>query len=59
MAKKVECSSCYFEFSPDADVIVGEIVSCPDCGADLEILAIEGDKIKVKVAEAGKEDWGE
>jgi alpha-aminoadipate carrier protein LysW len=56
---KIECPSCYFEFSPDADIVVGEIVTCPDCGVDLEVLEINGDVVKVKTAEVGSEDWGE
>lgn len=56
---KIECPSCYFEFKPDADAMVGEVITCPDCGVDLEILELTKNNIKVKVAEIGKEDWGE
>lgn len=56
---KIECPACYFEFTPEEGVVVGEIVTCPDCGVDLEILEISGDTIKVKTAEVGSEDWGE
>ena len=40
------------------DAIVGEIVSCPDCGADYEIAALNG-TVTIKKAESVKEDWGE
>ena len=56
---KIECPSCYFEFELDTESVVGEVITCPDCGVDLEILEIKEDFVKVKVAEIGKEDWGE
>jgi alpha-aminoadipate carrier protein LysW len=59
MAKKCECSACFFEFEPESKVIVGEVISCPDCGADLEIIEITNDVVKVQVAEMSEEDWGE
>ena len=54
----IECPSCYFEFEPEGEILVGEVIPCPDCGVDLEILSV-GDEIKVEVAEMGEEDWGE
>ena len=56
---KVECPSCFYEFELDAETIVGELVPCPDCGTDLEITKIEGDKAIVEIAEMTEEDWGE
>jgi alpha-aminoadipate carrier protein LysW len=55
---KIECPSCFFEWESDEDIMVGEVISCPDCGVDLEVVEV-GAQIKVKVAEVGKEDWGE
>ncbi|HDO42012.1 MAG TPA: lysine biosynthesis protein LysW [Candidatus Bathyarchaeota archaeon] len=43
---------------PD-DVISGEIVSCPDCGLDLEVKLEENGKITLEPAEIEGEDWGE
>ncbi|MBD3352494.1 MAG: lysine biosynthesis protein LysW [Candidatus Lokiarchaeota archaeon] len=39
--------------------MVGEVIACPDCGADLEILEINNDVVKCQVAEMSEEDWGE
>jgi len=56
---KCECPSCYFEIELDDGTIVGEVVPCSDCGVDLEIVKIEGDKVEVIIAELAEEDWGE
>jgi len=56
---KVECPSCYFEFELDEGTIEGEVIPCPDCGVDLEVVKIEGDKAVVEEAEMTEEDWGE
>ncbi len=40
-----------------ADVVVGEIVVCPDCGVDLEVISL--DPVTVEVAPMEQEDWGE
>jgi len=39
------------------DVVVGEIVVCPDCGVDLEVTNL--DPVTVEVAPMEQEDWGE
>ena len=36
---------------------VGEIVSCPDCGAELEVK--ETRPLALALAPAAEEDWGE
>jgi alpha-aminoadipate carrier protein LysW len=40
---------------------VGEVITCPDCGADFEIESNEKEKgkVKLKPAETLGEDWGE
>jgi alpha-aminoadipate carrier protein LysW len=43
---------------PD-DVMVGEIVSCPDCGLELEVKSNENSKIELEKLSIEKEDWGE
>ena len=40
-----------------ADAVKGEIVSCPDCGAELEVTSI--DPIALALAPEAEEDWGE
>jgi len=56
---KVKCPECAAEFDAPEDVIVGEIVSCPDCGLELEVSKVEGGKLEVKIAHVAGEDWGE
>ncbi len=57
--KKVKCVECGVEFDVPDDVIVGEVISCPDCGLELEVVEIEGDVVKAKVLQVSGEDWGE
>ena len=58
MAKKATCPDCFFEWELDADVEAHEIVTCPDCGANLEVTALEPE-VKLTSAESEAEDWGE
>lgn len=39
------------------DVIEGEIVPCPDCGAELEVVSV--DPLELALAPQIEEDWGE
>lgn len=39
------------------NVMEGEIVVCPDCGIDLEVIAL--DPIQLALAPQEAEDWGE
>ena len=41
------------------DPVVREVVECAECGVELEIESIDGEKIKLAVAELQGEDWGE
>ena len=59
MPKKCECPSCFFQFECEDDVMAGEVLACPDCSADLEVTAIDGDKVTAELAETSEEDWGE
>jgi alpha-aminoadipate/glutamate carrier protein LysW len=51
------CPECDGSLSMD-NVIKGEIVVCPDCGVDLEVLEIQPD-IELALAPQEAEDWGE
>nr|MDO8118201.1 lysine biosynthesis protein LysW [Candidatus Sigynarchaeota archaeon] len=60
MGKKAECPSCFFEWEIDDDnIVTGEVISCADCGVDLEITAISNDTITLEKLNASDEDWGE
>ncbi|MEM1530530.1 MAG: alpha-aminoadipate/glutamate carrier protein LysW/ArgW [Candidatus Bathyarchaeia archaeon] len=59
MAFKTRCPECDAEIEVPDDAISGEIVSCPDCGLDLEVKFDESGMVSLKVAEIEGEDWGE
>lgn len=40
-----------------SDVERGEIVQCPDCGAELEVVSVE--PVTLALAPEEEEDWGE
>jgi alpha-aminoadipate carrier protein LysW len=53
----MECLECGAELELAADVEVGEIVVCPDCGVELEVTSL--DPIALDLAPEVEEDWGE
>jgi len=53
-----KCVDCEAQVTVPDDAVNGEIVSCPDCGLDFEVVeGPQGRSIKPVVIE--KEDWGE
>ena len=56
-ATSATCPECEAAVPLKGDVEKGEIVPCPDCGAELEV--IEQDPITLRLAPAEEEDWGE
>jgi alpha-aminoadipate carrier protein LysW len=57
MSKQAECPECAGEVDLPDDVMEGEIVQCPDCGVELEV--ISADPPIVDLAPEEEEDWGE
>ena len=53
----MNCPECEATLQLPDDVIEGEIVPCPDCGAELEVL--NTDPITLGLAPEEGEDWGE
>jgi alpha-aminoadipate carrier protein LysW len=53
----VSCPECVAEITLEEDVEQGEIIVCPDCGVDLEIISLE--PAVVELAPMEQEDWGE
>lgn len=51
------CPECEAAVTVPPSPVAGEILPCPDCGAELEILSLE--PVTVGVAPAVEEDWGE
>ncbi|NMC86075.1 MAG: lysine biosynthesis protein LysW [Anaerolineaceae bacterium] len=53
----VNCPECDAEITLEAGVEVGEIIVCPDCGVDLEVVSL--DPAEIQPAPMEQEDWGE
>jgi alpha-aminoadipate carrier protein LysW len=53
----LSCTECAADITLESGTIVGEIIVCPDCGADLEITSL--DPAAVQPAPMEQEDWGE
>jgi alpha-aminoadipate carrier protein LysW len=54
---QVECPECGNPITVSDDVIEGEILPCPECGVELEIIGLE--PLTVDFAPTEMEDWGE
>ncbi len=53
-----KCVDCDAPIEVSDDAVNGEIVTCPECGLDLEVTVTpQGRSVKPLVVE--KEDWGE
>ena len=53
----VSCPECAAEIKLTEGTEVGEIIVCPDCGVDLEVVSLK--PAKVQLAPMEEEDWGE
>ena len=53
----MNCPECEATLELSTDLLDGEIVSCPDCGVELEVLSTE--PLELALAPAIEEDWGE
>ena len=54
MAKCLECEA---ELELGNDVEEGEIVVCPDCGVEMEVVGLN--PVTLELAPEVEEDWGE
>ena len=52
-----KCPECDAEVTVGADAVKGEIVPCPDCGAELEVT--ETKPLTLALPPEAEEDWGE
>ena len=52
-----ECPECAGAIPFAGNTLKGEIVTCPDCGAELEVTGIG--PITLDLAPQEQEDWGE
>jgi alpha-aminoadipate/glutamate carrier protein LysW len=56
---KKDCKDCGAELNIPQDSLVGEIITCPDCGTDFEIVSKNQETVEMKEAESVGEDWGQ
>jgi len=52
-----ECVVCGAEVSLDDSTLQGELVECPECGSELEVVSV--DPIELAQAPTEQEDWGQ
>lgn len=53
----VLCIECEGFVEVAADVMLGELLECPDCGAELEVVNLK--PLSLELAPEIEEDWGE
>ncbi|MFQ3633168.1 lysine biosynthesis protein LysW [Roseiflexus sp.] len=51
------CPECEAEITLPEGTVEGEILTCPDCAAELEVISI--DPPELALAPEVEEDWGE
>ncbi len=51
------CPECNAAITMASDTVMGEILSCPDCGAELEVTGLA--PLSLSLAPHEEEDWGE
>ncbi|MCO6449918.1 MAG: lysine biosynthesis protein LysW [Caldilineales bacterium] len=56
MTTQANCPECDASIELDSP-IQNEIVPCPDCGVDLEVISLE--PLTLELAPEEEEDWGE
>jgi alpha-aminoadipate carrier protein LysW len=52
-----ECPVCAAEVELPEDTVQGELIECPDCGTELEVISVK--PFKLQEAPSEEEDWGE
>jgi alpha-aminoadipate/glutamate carrier protein LysW len=57
MSTSATCPICEADVAIPGDAMLNELISCPDCGSELEILNL--DPIALEEAPEVEEDWGE
>jgi alpha-aminoadipate carrier protein LysW len=51
------CPECDADVAIPADAMENELISCPDCGSELEIISLN--PVQLNLAPEVEEDWGE
>ena len=52
-----QCPVCDTEVELEQDTVEGELITCPDCGVELEVVNL--DPVELAEAPQEEEDWGE
>jgi alpha-aminoadipate carrier protein LysW len=53
----IECPECAGEIQLEGGLEEGEILVCPDCGVELEVVSVN--PVTLDLAPEVEEDWGE
>jgi alpha-aminoadipate carrier protein LysW len=56
---KTRCPDCNVEIDVPQDVMLGEILSCPCCGLELEVKKVNEKSVEIQELALEGEDWGE
>ena len=51
------CPECDAEVNIPANVVQNELIACPDCGTELEVVSLN--PVTLELAPEVEEDWGE
>jgi alpha-aminoadipate carrier protein LysW len=57
MSNTTNCPECDANILIPAGAMENELLSCPDCGVELEIISL--DPVLLDIAPETEEDWGE
>ena len=57
MLNQAACPECAAAIALADDTLPGEIIQCPDCGVELEVVSV--DPPVLDLAPEEEEDWGE
>ena len=57
MSSIATCPECGADISLAEDTVKGEIIQCPDCDVELEVMSL--DPLVLEMAPEEEEDWGE
>ena len=52
-----ECPVCGGDIAAGSDLVVGELISCAECGSELEVTGLE--PLAFAEAPESEEDWGQ
>ena len=57
MQKSATCPICDAVVELEKDTVLGELLTCPECGSELEVINL--DPFELDEAPQEEEDWGE